>query len=274
MAAAASEPLRVGFVGAGRMAEAIAQGLIRAGKVKAEQVLASAPTDKNLCHFRALGCQTTHSNQEVLQSCPLVIFATKPQVLPEVLSEVAPVVTTEHIVVSVAAGISLSSLEELLPPNTRVLRVSPNLPCIVQEGAMVMARGHHAGNDDARLLQNLLEACGQCIEVPESYVDIHTGLSGSGVAFVCTFSEALAEGAIKMGMPSGLAHRIAAQTLLGTAKMLQQEGKHPAQLRTDVLTPAGTTIHGLHALEQGGLRAATMSAVEAATRRAKELSRK
>ncbi|XP_005086030.1 pyrroline-5-carboxylate reductase 3 [Mesocricetus auratus] len=274
MAAAGSEHLRVGFVGAGRMAEAIAQGLIRAGKVEAKQVLASAPTDRNLCHFRALGCQTTHSNQEVLQNCSLIIFATKPQVLPEVLAEVASEVTTEHIVVSVAAGVSLSSLEELLPPRTRVFRVSPNLPCIVQEGAMVMARGHHAGNDDAELLQNLLESCGQCIEVPESYVDIHTGLSGSGVAFVCTFSEALAEGAIKMGMPSGLAHRIAAQTLLGTAKMLQQEGKHPAQLRTDVLTPAGTTIHGLHALEQGGLRAATMSAVEAATCRAKELSRK
>uniref|UniRef100_A0A8I5Y6S6 Pyrroline-5-carboxylate reductase 3 n=1 Tax=Rattus norvegicus TaxID=10116 RepID=A0A8I5Y6S6_RAT len=270
MADEMSEPRRVGFVGAGRMAEAIAQGLIRAGKVEAKQVLASAPTDKNLCHFRALGCQTTHSNHEVLQNCPLVIFATKPQVLPAVLAEVAPVVTTEHIIVSVAAGISLSSMEELLPPKTRVLRVSPNLPCVVQEGAMVMTRGHHAGNEDAKLLQNLLEACGQCIEVPESYVDIHTGLSGSGV---CTFSEALAEGAIKMGMPSDLAHRIAAQTLLGTAKMLQQEGKHPAQLRTDVLTPAGTTIHGLHALEQGGFRAAAMSAVEAATCRAKELSK-
>lgn len=269
-----SEPRRVGFVGAGRMAEAIARGLIQAGKVEAKQVLASAPTDNNLCHFRALGCQTTHSNHEVLQNCPLVIFATKPQVLPTVLAEVAPIVTTEHIIVSVAAGISLSTMEGLLPPNTRVLRVSPNLPCVVQEGAMVMARGHHAGKDDAELLQNLLEACGQCIEVPESYVDIHTGLSGSGVAFVCTFSEALAEGAIKMGMPSGLAHRIAAQTLLGTAKMLQQEGKHPAQLRTDVLTPAGTTIHGLHALERGGFRAATMSAVEAATCRAKELSKK
>uniref|UniRef100_A0A287D276 Pyrroline-5-carboxylate reductase 3 n=1 Tax=Ictidomys tridecemlineatus TaxID=43179 RepID=A0A287D276_ICTTR len=266
--------LRVGFVGAGRMAEAIAQGLIRAGKVEAKQVLASAPTDRNLCHFRALGCQTTHSNQEVLQSCSLVIFATKPQVLPAVLKEVAPVVTAEHVLVSVAAGVSLSTLEELLPLNTRVLRVSPNLPCIVQEGAMVMARGHHAGSEEAKLLQNLLEACGQCEEVPEAYVDIHTGLSGSGVAFVCTFSEALAEGAIKMGMPSALAHRIAAQTLLGTAKLLQQEGQHPAQLRTDVLTPAGTTIYGLHALEQGGLRAATMSAVEAATCRAKELSRK
>ncbi|XP_047641613.1 pyrroline-5-carboxylate reductase 3 isoform X2 [Phacochoerus africanus] len=273
MAAAAAEtgPRRVGFVGAGRMAEAIAQGLIRAGKVEAQYVLASAPTDRNLCHFRALGCRTTHSNHEVLQSCSLVIFATKPHVLPAVLAEVAPVVTTEHILVSVAAGVPLSTMEELLPPGARVLRVSPNLPCVVQEGAMVLARGRHAGNSEAELLQTLLEACGQCEEVPEAQVDTHTGLSGSGVAFVCAFSEALAEGAIKMGMPSGLAYRIAAQTLLGTAKMLLQKGQHPAQLRTDVCTPGGTTIYGLHALEQGGLRAAAMSAVEAATRRAKEM---
>ncbi|XP_073749451.1 pyrroline-5-carboxylate reductase 3 isoform X1 [Callorhinus ursinus] len=282
MAAAATqgmEPLRVGFVGAGRMAEAIAQGFIRAGKVEAQHILASAPTDRNLCHFQALGCRTTHCNREVLQSCLLVFFATKPHVLPTVLAEVAPVVTAKHILVSVAAGVSLSTLEELLsdqllPPTARVLRVSPNLPCMVQEGAMVMARGRHAGSSEAKLLQTLLEACGQCEEVPEAHVDIHTGLSGSGVAFVCAFSEALAEGAIKMGMPGGLAHRIAAQTLLGTAKMLQQKGQHPAQLRTDVCTPGGTTIYGLHALEQGGLRAAAMSAVEAATSRARELSGK
>ncbi|KAM8937208.1 pyrroline-5-carboxylate reductase 3 [Lycaon pictus] len=277
MAAAAAlgpGPLRVGFVGAGRMAEAIAQGFIRAGKVEAQHIVASAPSDRNLCHFQALGCQTTHSNQEVLQSCLLVFFATKPHVLPAVLAEVASVVTTEHILVSVAAGVSLSTLEELLPPTTRVLRVSPNLPCLVQEGSVVMARGRHAGSSEAKLLQTLLEACGQCEEVPEAHMDIHTGLSGSGVAFVCTFSEALAEGAIKMGMPSGLAHRIVAQTLLGTAKMLQQKEQHPAQLRTDVCTPGGTTIYGLHALEQGGLRAATMSAVEAATCRARELSKK
>ncbi|XP_055981020.1 pyrroline-5-carboxylate reductase 3 [Sorex fumeus] len=267
-------PLRVGFVGAGRMAEAIAQGLIRAGKVEAQLVMASAPSDRNLCRFRTLGCQTTHSNHEVLQTCQLVFFATKPYVLPSVLAEVASSVTSEHILVSVAAGISLSTLEELLPPRARVLRVSPNLPCVVQEGTMVMARGRHAEKSDAQLLQTLLEACGQCEEVPEDHVDIHTGLSGSGVAFVCAFSEALAEGAVKMGMPSGLAHRIAAQTLLGTARMLLQSGQHPAQLRTDVCTPGGTTIYGLHALERGGLRAATMDAVEAATCRAKELSRK
>ncbi|XP_011793460.1 PREDICTED: pyrroline-5-carboxylate reductase 3 isoform X2 [Colobus angolensis palliatus] len=254
MAAAGPATQRVGFVGAGRMAGAIAQGLIRAGKVEAQHIVASAPTDRNLCHFQALGCQTTHSNQEVLQSCLLVIFATKPHILPAVLAEVAPVVTAEHILVSVAAGVSLSTLEE--------------------EGAIVMARGRHVGSSETKLLQHLLEACGQCEEVPEAYVDIHTGLSGSGVAFVCAFSEALAEGAVKMGMPSSLAHRIAAQTLLGTAKMLLHEGQHPAQLRSDVCTPGGTTIYGLHALEQGGLRAATMSAVEAATCRARELSRK
>ncbi|XP_006830807.1 PREDICTED: pyrroline-5-carboxylate reductase 3 [Chrysochloris asiatica] len=275
MAAADSgAPWSVGFVGAGRMAEAIARGLIQAGKVKAQHVMASAPTDRNLCHFRALGCRTTHSNQEVLQSCSLIFFATKPHVLPAVLVEVAPVITDEQILVSVAAGVPLRTLEELLPPRARVLRVSPNLPCVVQEGAMVLARGCWAGSSDAQLLQSLLAACGQCEEVPEAYMDIHTGLSGSGVAFVCAFSEALAEGAVKMGMPSDLAHRIAAQTLLGTAKLLLQEARHPAQLRTDVCTPGGTTIYGLHALEQGGLRAATMSAVEAATSRAKELSKK
>ncbi|XP_045834447.1 pyrroline-5-carboxylate reductase 3 isoform X1 [Meles meles] len=278
MAAAVAEPgtdpLRVGFVGAGRMAGAIAQGFIRAGKVEAQHILASAPTDRNLCHFQALGCRTTHSNQEVLQNCLLVFFATKPHVLPAVLAEVAPLVTAEHILVSVAAAVSLNTLEELLPPMARVLRVSPNLPCMVQEGAVVMARGRHAGSSEAKLLQALLEACGQCEEVPEALVDIHTGLSGSGVAYVCAFSEALAEGAIKMGMPGGLAHRLAAQTLLGTAKMLQQNGQHPAQLRTDVCTPGGTTIYGLHALERGGLRAAAMSAVEAATCRARELSGK
>uniref|UniRef100_A0A452SYR7 Pyrroline-5-carboxylate reductase 3 n=1 Tax=Ursus maritimus TaxID=29073 RepID=A0A452SYR7_URSMA len=187
------------------------------------------PAPIPLSPLQALGCRTTHSNQEVLQNCFLVFFATKPHVLPAVLAEVAPVVTAEHILVSVAAGVSLSTLEELLPPTARVLRVSPNLPCMVQEGAMVMARGRHAGSSEATLLQTLLEACGQCEEVPEAHVDIHTGLSGSGVAFVCAFSEALAEGAIKMGMPGGLAHRIAAQTLLDCSSPTMQE---PPDLHT------------------------------------------
>ncbi|XP_074059079.1 pyrroline-5-carboxylate reductase 3 [Macrotis lagotis] len=265
--------LQIGFVGAGRMAEAIAMGLIVSGKVEAANVMASAPSDKNLWHFQNLGCKTTHSNIEVLQNCNIVFFATKPHILPIVLAEVAPVVTRKHVLVSVAAGVSLHTLEKLLPPKSRVLRIMPNLPCRVQEGAVVMARGRHAEKCETEYLQKLLSVCGLCEEVPEAYINIHTGLSGSGVAYVCMFSEALAEGAIKLGMPSGLAHQIAAQTLLGAAKLLLQSGQHPAQLRSEVCTPGGTTIYGLHALEQGGLRAAAMNAVEAATRRAQELNK-
>lgn len=200
---------------------------------------------------QALGCKTTHSNQEVLQTCQLVFFATKPHILPSVLAEVASVVTSQHILVSVAAGISLSTLEEvsglvpvschcrtgfcqdvlpemrmngtsgcqarilppaickhtdvhlspqLLPPVARVLRVSPNLPCMVQEGAIVLARGRHVGDSEAQLLQTLLGACGQCEEVPEVHIDVHTGLSGSGVAFVSV---------VPLGLPElGLGHML------------------------------------------------------------------
>ncbi|XP_038031075.2 pyrroline-5-carboxylate reductase 3 isoform X2 [Anas platyrhynchos] len=229
--------LRVGFVGAGRMAGGMARGLLRAGKVPASSILASAPSDRNLDAWR----------------------------------EIRPAVGPQHLIVSLAAGVSLQKLQRLLPAGTKVLRLMPNLPCVVQAGAMVFARGEGASDEDAALLQNLLNSCGLCEEVPESYINTHTGLSGSGVAYVYLFAEALAEGAVKMGMPGGLASRIAAQTLLGAAKMLLESGEHPAKLRGDVCTPGGTTIHGLHQLEKGALRATVMNAVEAATQRARDV---
>uniref|UniRef100_A0A7M4F5K1 Pyrroline-5-carboxylate reductase n=1 Tax=Crocodylus porosus TaxID=8502 RepID=A0A7M4F5K1_CROPO len=212
-------------------------------------------------------------NGEVVQSCILVFLATKPHVLPGVLQEIAPLVTPNHVLVSLVAGVTLQTLEQVscagpLP----VLRFMPNLPCVVQAGAVVFARGRCAGEREAAVLQGLLAACGLCEEVPESYIDIHTGLSGSGVAYVYMFAEALAEGAVKMGMSGPLASRIAAQTLLGAAKMMLETGEHPAKLRADVCTPGGTTIHALHELEKGGLRAAVMNAVEAGTIRARELA--
>ncbi|XP_061230226.1 pyrroline-5-carboxylate reductase 3 isoform X1 [Neopsephotus bourkii] len=274
--------LRVGFVGAGRMAGGLARGLLRAGKVPASSILASAPSDKNLDAWRAVtplpvhgqesGCRTTHCNLEVLQESTLVILATKPHVLPGVLQEIRPAVGPHHIVVSLVAGVTLQTLQRLLPSGTKVLRLMPNLPCVVQAGAMVFARGSGAGDEEASLLKNLLSSCGLCEEVPESYINIHTGLSGSGVAYVYLFAEALAEGAVKMGMPGGLASRIAAQTLLGAAKMMLETGEHPAKLRGDVCTPGGTTIHALHQLEKGALRATVMNAVEAATNRARSMA--
>ncbi|NXE57142.1 P5CR3 reductase, partial [Casuarius casuarius] len=241
------------------------------GKVPASNILASAPSDRNLGTFRESGCRTTHCNLEVLQDSSLVFLATKPHVLPGVLQEIGPAVGPHHVIVSLVAGVTLRTLQRLLPAGTKVLRLMPNLPCVVQAGAMVFSRGDGAGEEEAALLKSLLSSCGLCEEVPESYIDIHTGLSGSGVAYVYLFAEALAEGAVKMGMPGPLASRIAAQTLLGAAKIMLETGEHPAKLRGDVCTPGGTTIHALHQLEKGALRATVMSAVEAATNRARDL---
>ncbi|XP_010184279.1 PREDICTED: pyrroline-5-carboxylate reductase 3, partial [Mesitornis unicolor] len=242
-------------------------------KVSASSILASAPSDKNLDTWRDLGCRTTRCNVEVLQESTLVFLATKPHVLPGVLQEICPAVGPHHVIVSLAAGISLQTLQQFLPTGTKVLRLMPNLPCVVQAGAMVFARGGGAGDGEVALLKDLLSSCGLCEEVPEAYINIHTGLSGSGVAYVYLFAEALAEGAVKMGMPGGLANRIAAQTLLGAAKMMLETGEHPAKLRGDVCTPGGTTIYALHQLEKGALRATVMDAVEAATKRAWDLTK-
>ncbi|XP_069076982.1 pyrroline-5-carboxylate reductase 3 isoform X2 [Pleurodeles waltl] len=247
--------------------------LVIKGKILPQNILVSAPSDRNLGKFRDHGCRTTHSNVTVLKDCKVVILATKPHIVPGVLKEVSSSVTKEHTVVSLAAGITLETLEMLLPPETSVVRVMPNLPCVVQAGAVVFCRGRYAGDQQTTLLKTLMSACGLCEEVPESYIDIHTGLSGSGVAYVYTFAEALMDGAIKMGMTSDLANRIAAQTLLGAAKMILETGDHPAKLRNDVCTPGGTTIYALHELEKGGLRATVMNAVEAATSRAREMGK-
>ncbi|XP_060934742.1 pyrroline-5-carboxylate reductase 3 isoform X2 [Limanda limanda] len=265
--------LKIGFIGAGNMAYGIAKGIL-SGTVPPGNIQVSAPSVRNLGRFQELGISVTHSNVEVVSGSDVVFVAVKPHLVSPVLSEISPHVTDRHIIVSVAAGVTLATLEELLPENSVAVRLMPNLPCMVQEGALLFARGSRAKEEDGVLLRSLLHHCGLVEEGPEAWIDIHTGLSGSGVAFVYLFAEALAEGAVKMGMPSALAHSIASQTVLGAGRLLRDTGKHPAQLRSEVCTPGGTTIYGLHTLEQGGLRATTMSAVESATERARELGRK
>ncbi|XP_029938825.1 pyrroline-5-carboxylate reductase 3 isoform X2 [Salarias fasciatus] len=265
--------LKVGFIGAGNMAFGIAKGIL-SGDFIPGNIKVSAPSSRNLDKFEELGIAVTHSNVEVVCWSDVVFIAVKPHLIYVVLNEISRYVTDRHIVVSVAAGVTLAALEQLLPDSSVIIRLMPNLPCVVQEGALLFARGSHAKQEDANLLRSLLHRCGLVEEGPEDWIDIHTGLSGSGVAFVYLFAEALAEGAVKMGMPSALANTIASQTVLGAGRLLRDSGKHPAQLRSEVCTPGGTTIFGLHSLEQGGVRAATMSAVESATNRAKELGLK
>ncbi|XP_055505277.1 pyrroline-5-carboxylate reductase 3 isoform X2 [Leucoraja erinacea] len=256
----------VGLVGAGRMALAIATGILAAGNVKPEQIIASAPSDNNLCKFKEMGMRTTHDNGSVVKNCTVLFLAVKPHLLTNVLVNICPLVTPAHLVVSVAAGVTIDTLESLLPQGCRVLRMMPNLPCTVLQGASVFCRGTHATTSDADLLKGLVSACGLCEETPESYIDIHTG--------VYLFAEALIDGAVKMGMPYELSKKLVAHTLLGAGKMMLDSGEHPAKLKSDVCTPGGTTVHGLYQLEKGNLRSTVMDAVGAATDHAREVGKR
>ncbi|KAJ8377038.1 hypothetical protein SKAU_G00076180 [Synaphobranchus kaupii] len=172
--------MKIGFIGAGNMAFGIAQGMLMSGEVNSENVKVSAPSSNNLGRFRDMGVAVTHSNAEVVNTSRLVFLAVKPHLLPVVLREIADLVTREHVIVSVAAGVTIATVEELLPSNAIVLRLMPNLPCVVQEGALLFTRGSRARPEHGALLRDLLAPCGLVEEGPESWIDAHTGLSGSG----------------------------------------------------------------------------------------------
>ncbi|XP_029563668.1 pyrroline-5-carboxylate reductase 3 isoform X2 [Salmo trutta] len=176
--------LRIGFIGAGNMAYGIAKGVLQSGDVPPTNVKVSAPSARNFGRFQELGVAVTHSNAELVSSCDLVFVAVKPHLVTTILSEITDLVTRKHIIVSVAAGVTLATLQGLLPFDTVVLRLMPNLPCLVQQGALLFSRGTRARQEDGDLLRSLLQHCGLVEEGPEAWIDIHTGLSGSGVAFV------------------------------------------------------------------------------------------
>ncbi len=265
--------VRVGFIGAGKMATALAKGLVTAGFCKSEQIVASdvyAEARKSFAD--ATGAGTAESNAKVLQDSQVIFLAVKPQSLPAVLKEMAPVLTKDHLLVSIAAGITLATIESAVPGH-RVIRVMPNTPCLVSAGASGFSRGKETSAEDAALVQKMLNTVGIALEVPESQLDAVTGLSGSGPAYVFEIIEALSDGGVLSGLPRTTATRLAAQTLLGAAKMVLETGEHPGQLKDAVTSPAGTTIAGLLQLEQAGVRGSLMNAVRAATERARELAK-
>jgi len=268
-----SETVCVGFIGAGKMATALAQGLIAAGFTEAQNVMASDVNAATRDMFtQATGATTTASNRQVLEDSQVVILAVKPQALASLLNEITADVQPRHLIVSIAAGIRLATLESALG-DRRVIRVMPNTPCLVGAGASGYARGSHATWDDAELVARLLGTVGVAHEVPEGLLDAVTGLSGSGPAYVFEMIEALSDGGVLMGLPRGIATQLAAQTLLGAAKMVLETGEHPGALKDSVTSPAGTTIAGLRVMEQAGLRGILMNTVQAATERSRELSR-
>lgn len=275
MTAATPAPLAIGFLGAGQMATALAKGWSAAGLLDLARSLASDPYVGAREKFHSsTGVRSVASNAEVVQAADVLILAVKPQTMNAVLDEVRANLTNKHLVVSIAAGITLKHLAENLGTDTRLIRVMPNTPCLVGASAAGFAAGPAATAADADLVATLFNAVGKAFALPEHLLDAVTGLSGSGPAFVYVMIEALADGGVRVGLPRDVALALAAQTVLGSAKMVLETGSHPAALKDAVASPGGTTIAGLHALERAGLRAGLMDAVEAAAKRSAELGAK
>ncbi|HJZ55841.1 MAG TPA: pyrroline-5-carboxylate reductase [Gemmataceae bacterium] len=271
----AASPLAVGFLGAGQMATALAAGWAAAGLLEAARSRASDPVPAARQRFEQVsGVRTVGTNAEVVAGCELLVLAVKPQVMAAVLAEVKPHIEPRHLVVSIAAGVTLKALADGLGSKARLVRVMPNTPCLIGASAAGYAAGGAATADDVALVGKLFGALGRAYPLPEHLLDAVTGLSGSGPAFVYVLIEALADGGVRVGLPRDVAQTLAAQTVYGAAKMVLDTNTHPAALKDAVASPGGTTIAGLHALERAGFRAALMDAVEAATRRAQELGKR
>ncbi|MHB1033484.1 MAG: pyrroline-5-carboxylate reductase [Pirellulales bacterium] len=266
-------PIQIGFIGAGQMARALARGFVEGGLVPAAQIWASDPAieARNAMSEAIPGCRTTANNVHVVAESDVVFLAVKPQHTAAVLDELRGKMTANHLVVSIVAGVRLEILHQALGSGTRLVRVMPNTPCLVGQGACGYCLGPGATAADGELVGQLLAAVGRAVKLDESLLDAVTGLSGSGPAFAYVMIEALSDGGVRMGLPRQVATALAAQTLRGAAEMVLTTGDHPGVLKDRVASPGGTTIAGLQALEAGGIRAALMAAVEAATRRSVEL---
>jgi pyrroline-5-carboxylate reductase len=254
------------------MATALARAWLAAGLVKTVQ--ASDPLAEARENFASqTKVAATADNMAVVSTSDVLLLAVKPQAIPGLLTQIRPALDKRHLVLSIAAGITLRQLSDGLGAKCRLVRVMPNTPCLVGASASGYSPADTATPQDIALVDHLLKAVGKAFCLPECLLDAVTGLSGSGPAFVYVMIEALSDGGVRMGLPRDVATTLAAQTVLGSAKMVLETGAHPGHLKDMVASPGGTTIAGLHALERGGLRGALIDAVEAATKRSVELGK-
>lgn len=255
------------------MAEALIGGMLAAKLCEPGNIRVADPVAGRRDHLkRQFGIQISDSNREVASWGDCVVLAVKPQVIGEVLKGIADELT-EALVLSIVAGVSISRVAQMCGQRTRIIRAMPNMPALVQEGMTALAISDGVTEPEMELVRRIFESIGKVVSIEERLMDAVTGLSGSGPAYVFLAIEALSDGGVKMGLPRDIAGVLAAQTVMGAARMVLETGQHPASLKDRVASPGGTTIAGLHCLEQGGLRAALMNAVEAATKRSQELGR-
>mmetsp|Transcript_22596 Transcript_22596/g.27713 ORF Transcript_22596/g.27713 Transcript_22596/m.27713 type:complete len:280 (-) Transcript_22596:245-1084(-) len=261
----------VGFIGIGMMASSLMDGLVSNKVIEPGSIVCSDVMEEARERGAVKGFNVVLTNIEVAKTAEsAIILATKPFAIPDACKDIASVEDSDALIISIAAGVTIAALEKLLP-GKRVIRVMPNTPCFVGQAASAFALGSLATDRDREIAHTIFGSVGIAMEVKEMNLDAVTGLSGSGPAYVFQFIEALSDGGVSVGLPRAIATQLAAQTVKGAAEMVLQTGTHPGALKDAVCSPGGTTIAGVEALEQGGLRAATISAVKAATKRSMQL---
>ena len=269
---------KLGFIGGGNMAEAIIRGLLSASFIEAKNIFVSEPSKSKRDTLHAeYKIKVTADNLELVKKCEIIILAVKPQILKDVLHDIRSLVDRDKLIISVAAGVPISIIDGVLSGKENkkfsVVRTMPNTPALVQEGVTAIASGKHVSKTAMKIAHRIFEAVGRTVDVEEDHLDAVTGVSGSGPAYIFMILEALSDAGVKMGLSREVSNALTIQTVLGSAKLARESGKHPGELKDMVTSPAGTTIAGLHALEEGGLRTTLMNAVEDATLRSRELGR-
>lgn len=264
----------IGIVGFGTMGKVLAEGILRNKLVDQEALMVSDSCKERLdLANEHLTLAVTTSNIEMVKSCRTVIFAVKPQTIPSVLSELEGTISQNQLIISIAAGVTTGFIEAALGGKPRIVRVMPNLPCVVSEGMVAYSLGEYAEPRDAVTTERLMGSVGRTIQISETLMDAVTGLSGSGPAYLSIIMEALADGGVKVGFDRKTALTLAAQTMLGCARLVLETGLHPAQIKDMVCSPGGTSIEGVAALEAGCVRYHLIKAVEDATNRSSELGK-
>ncbi len=264
---------KIAFVGGGLMAEALIGGILSAKLCRLDRIWVTDPAVGRVDHLKEkYGVQAGGKNREAVVWGDIVVLSVKPQILDAVLKEIGNELA-KTLVVSVVAGVQIRRIMDACGQHMRVIRTMPNTPAMVHEGMTALTIGPGVQEEEVACVRQIFESVGKVVSVEERLMDAVTGLSGSGPAYVFLAIEALTDGGVKMGLPRDTAGLLAAQTVLGAARLVLETGQPPAHLKDQVASPGGTTIAGLHRLEQGGLRATLIDAIEAATKRSQELGR-
>ncbi len=263
---------KIGLVGGGQMGEALIRGMIEAGLVAAENIMVAEP-DENRCDSlrQTYGVHATIRGADLCKFASVLLLAVKPQIMQPVLEQYKPTLSEKHLLISIAAGVSLAAIEQVVGDRQPVIRVMPNTPALVLAGASALSPNGSVTKEDLQFGMEIFTAIGTCVQLPEHLLDAVTGLSGSGPGYVFTFIEAMIDGGVLAGIPRPVAEQLVLQTVYGSAKLAIESGEPAAVLKGKVTSPGGTTIAGLQVLEEAGLRGTVMAAVDRASRRSQEL---